>query len=66
MLVDQYYCDFFQIPKDWVLFVIIMLVVAVDVLIILIGTAIPSSRLSASEVRDVQHPSATDVSKYAY
>ena len=43
-----------------------MLVVAVDVLIILIGTAIPSSRLNASEVRDVQHPSATDVSKYAY
>ena len=55
----------FQIPKDWVLFVIIILVVAIDLLIILIGTAIPSSRLNASEVGDVEHPSATDVS-YIY
>ena len=51
-----------QIPHDWVLFVIITLVVAVDLLIILIGTAIPSSRLNATSIRDVMHPTAVDVS----
>lgn len=53
-----------QIPKDWVLFAIIVLVVTVDLLIILVGTAIPSSRLNATSVRDAQHPTATDVSAY--
>ena len=53
---------FSQIPKDWVLFVMIILVVAVDLLIILVGTAIPSSRLNATRVPDVQHPTASDVS----
>lgn len=51
-----------QIPHDWVLFVIITLVVAVDLLIILIGTAIPSSRLNATSIRDVMHSTAVDVS----
>ena len=51
-----------QIPQDWVLFVLIILVVAVDLLIILVGTAIPSSRLNATKVPDVQHPTAIDVS----
>ena len=36
-----------QIAKDWVLFAITILVVTVDLLIILIGTAMPSSRLNA-------------------
>ena len=52
-----------QIPKDWVLLTVIVLVVTVDLLIILIGTAIPSSRLNATSVRDAQHPTATDVSE---
>ena len=51
-----------QIPQDWVLFVIISLVVAVDLVIILIGTTIPSSRLNATSIRDVMHPIAVDVS----
>ena len=51
-----------QIPQDSVLFVIITLVVAVDLLIILIGTAIPASRLNATSIRDVMHPTAVDVS----
>ena len=54
-----------QIPKDWVLFVIVVIVVAVDLLIILIGTAIPSSRLRATLIEDVQHPSSI-VSKHCW
>ena len=53
---------FLQIPKDWVLLTIIVAVVTVDLLIILVGTAIPSSRLNATSVRDAQHPTGTDVS----
>ena len=53
-----------QIPQDWVLFVIISLVVAVDLVIILIGTTIPSSRLNATSIRDVMHPTAVDVSQH--
>lgn len=45
-----------QVPKDWFLFVIVVVVVAGDLLIILIGTAIPSSRLHATRLADVQHP----------
>ena len=41
---------------------VILLVVAVDLIIILIGTTMPSSRLNATLVDDVQHPSSTDVS----
>ena len=41
---------------------IIVVVVTVDLLIILVGTAIPSSRLNATSVRDAQHPTGTDVS----
>ena len=40
---------------------IIVVVVTVDLLIILVGTAIPSSRLNATSVRDAQHPTETDV-----
>lgn len=45
-----------QVPKDWLLFLIVVLVVAGDFLIILIGTAIPSSRFIAARVSDEQHP----------
>lgn len=51
-----------QIPKDCVLFAITILVVKVDLLIILIGTAIPSSRLNATSTPDAQHLTATNVS----
>ena len=51
-----------QVPKDWLLFVIVLLVVAVDLLIILIGTAISSARLNATLVPDDQHKITIDVS----
>ena len=52
-----------QVTKDWLQFVIVLLVVAVDLLIALIGTAIPSSRLKATLVADVEHDEMTvDVS----
>ena len=38
-------------------------VVAVDVLIVLIGTSVPSLRLNATVAEDSQHPMAIDVSK---
>ena len=55
-----------QIPKDWLLFVIVILVMAVDLTIILIGTAIPVSRLNATLVRDDEHPMRVDVSEMIY
>jgi hypothetical protein len=49
---------FLQIPKDWFLFVIVLVVVAVEFLVFLVGTAIPSSRLRAARVADEQHPTS--------
>ena len=49
-------------PKDWFLLVIILLVVAGDLLIILLGTVIPSSRFSAVYIPDQEHPQSVDVS----
>ena len=51
-----------QVTKDWFLFVIVLLVVAVDLLIALIGTVIPSSRLNATLVTDDEHQMTVDVS----
>jgi uncharacterized membrane protein len=65
MIILNFEFILMQIPKDWVLLTIIVVVVAVDLVIILIGTAIPSSRLNATSVRDAQHPTATDV-RYIY
>ena len=56
-----HYFVYFQIPKDWLLFVIVILVMAIDLTIILIGTAIPASRLNATLVGDSQHPMRVDV-----
>ena len=52
----KFYCVCMQVPKDWFLFVLVVLVVAGDLLIVLLGTVIPSSRLRATRVADVQHP----------
>ena len=49
-----------QVTKDWFLFVIVLLVVAVDFLIALFGTAIPSSRLNAT--LEDEHEISVDVS----
>lgn len=51
----SYNC-YLQIPKDWFLFVVVILVVAGDFLIILIGIAIPSSRFISARIPDEQHP----------
>lgn len=50
-----------QIIKDWILFIIVLIVVAIDLLIITIGTAVPSSRLNATLMVDTQHQTAVDV-----
>ena len=55
-----------QVIKDWFLFVIVLLVVAVDLLIALIGTAIPSTRLNATLVADDEHQMTVDVSNVVY
>ena len=47
---------------DWVLLVIIGVVVSIDVVILLIGTAIPQARIVANETRDEEHPSTVNVS----
>ena len=51
-----------QVIKDWFLFVIVLVVVAVDLLIALIGTAIPFTRLNATLVTDDEHEMTVDVS----
>ena len=51
-----------QLIKDWVLFVIVVIVVAVDLTIMTVGTAVPSSRLNATYIRDTQHPNSVTVS----
>ena len=43
------------------LFAIVGVVVSVDVLILLVGTAIPQSRLTATLTTDVEHPSSVNV-----
>ena len=45
-----------QVPKDWFLFVIVVAVVAGDILIILIGTATPSLRFTATRIADIRYP----------
>ena len=51
----KFYCVCMQVPKDWFLFVLVVLVVAGDLLIVLLGTVIPSSRLRATRVADIQY-----------
>ena len=48
--------------KDWVLFAIVVVVVVGDLAIITIGTAVPSSRLNATIINDIEHPDTVIVS----
>ena len=48
--------------KDWVLFAIVVVVVVGDLAIITIGTAVPSSRLNATIIDDIEHPNTVIVS----
>ena len=50
-----------QTFHDWMLLVIVAVVVAVDVLIFLVGTAIPQTRIVANLTADVEHPSFINV-----
>ena len=43
------------------MFIFVFVVVAIDLFIIMIGTAVPTSRLNATLVDDIQHPTAIDV-----
>ena len=43
------------------LFAIVGVVVSVDVFILLVGTAVPQSRLTATLTTDVEHPSSVNV-----
>ena len=44
------------------LFAIVAVVVSVDVIILMVGTAVPQSRLTATLTTDVEHPSSVNVS----
>ena len=41
--------------SDWMLFAMVGVIVGVEILILLIGTAVPPSRLTAILVPDVEH-----------
>ena len=59
------WCSINSLPqalKDWVLFVAVLVIVAIDLIIILVGSVIPQSRLIATETKDTQHPQTTTVS----
>ena len=43
------------------LFAIVGVVVSVDVIILLVGTAVPQSRLTATLTTDVEQPSSVNV-----
>ena len=60
-LISMIICLSMQLPKDWFLLVIILLVVAGDLLIVLLGTVIPSSRFYAAYIPDQEHPVSEDV-----
>ena len=51
-----------QAIKDWILLVMIGIVVAVDTIILLAGTAIPQSRLNATLEIDEDNPITVNVS----
>ena len=59
-------CDFLmhlvQVIKDWIPLAIIGIVVAVDTILLLIGTAIPETRLNTTLVVDVENPTSLNVS----
>lgn len=49
--------------SDWTLFGIVGMTVGVELMILLIGTAVPHSRLNATLVSEVEHPSFVNVSR---
>ena len=53
-----------QALQDLVLFVAVLVIVAIDLIIILIGSVIPQSRLIATKTEDTQHPQTTTVSNF--
>ena len=58
-----YFCLYLiQAIKDWMLVLMVGIVVTIDIAIVLIGTAIPRSRLEAARIRDREHQSSISVS----
>ena len=54
-----------QTIHDWVLFLIVGVVVLIDVVIQIIGTAIPQAKLEASRTEDAEHEAALNVRSVA-
>ena len=48
--------------SDWMLFAVVGVIVGVEIVIVLVGTAVPQSRLNATLVSDLEHPPFVDVS----
>ena len=48
--------------SDWMLFALVGVIVGVEIVIVLVGTAVPQSRLNATLVPDLEHPPFVDVS----
>ena len=53
---------FLQLIKDWLLVVIIVVTVAIDIIILLIGTAIPNSQLQGTRIQDKEQFNHVSVS----
>ena len=48
-----------QTVKDWVLLIIVLIIVTIDLLLFVIGTAIPESRMVALKSYDSLHDTAS-------
>ena len=48
--------------SDWMLFAVVGVIVGVEIVIVLIGTAVPQSMLNATLVPDLEHPPFVNVS----
>ena len=53
---------FAQANQDWILIVIIGMVVGVDIVLLLLGSSIPQTRLNATLVVDEENPTSVNVS----
>ena len=49
------FLNYIQAMKDWILIIVILIVVTIDLLILLIGTSIPDSRLTTVDAIDIEH-----------
>ena len=57
------FTNYIQAIKDWILLIVILIVVTIDLLILLIGTSIPDSRLTTVDTIDIEHEITITVCK---